>query len=95
MRLSSIHRECVYARDAKWMRVLERDEQEGHSRVTIEITSRVIVVAVHNGSSNSGNSGGTYVASCAADIHEISNWRIIDFNSTQGKIRTCMRILDF
>lgn len=85
----------MYARDAKWMRVLERDEEEGNSRVTIKITIRVIVVAAYNSSSNSGNGGGTYVASCAADIREISNWRIVDFNSTRGKIRARMRILDF
>lgn len=50
--------------NVKWMRVLERDEEKRHSRVTIEITSRVIVVAAHNSSGNSGNGGGTYVASC-------------------------------
>jgi len=45
--------------------------------------------------SNSGNGGGTYVASCTADIREISNWRIVDFNSTRGKIRVRMRITRF
>lgn len=52
------------ALNVKWMRVLERDEEKRHSRVTIEITSRVIVVAAHNSSGNSGNGGGTYAVSC-------------------------------
>ncbi|CAL1677128.1 unnamed protein product [Lasius platythorax] len=83
------------ALNVKWMRVLEPDEEKRHSRVTIEITSRVIVVAAHNSSGNSGNGGGTYALPRAADIHEISNWQIVDFNSARGKIRARMRILDF
>lgn len=81
------------ALNVKWMRVLERDEEKRHSRVTIEITSRVIVVAAHNSSGNSGNGGGTYVAP-RADTHEISNWQIVDFNSARGEIRSRRRILD-
>lgn len=66
------------------------------SRVTIEITSRVIVVAAHNSSGNSGNGGGTYACLVPPDTHEISNWRIVDFNGARGKIRarTHERTLD-
>ena len=75
------------------------NETKKRGRLTIEITSRVIVVAVHNGSSNSSISGGTYIAVALPRVPliicEISNWRIVDFNSTRGKIRVCMKIRDF
>lgn len=61
------------------------------SRVTIEITSRVIVVAAHNSSGNSGNGGCTYACLVPPDTHEISNWRIVDFNGARGKIRARTR----
>lgn len=64
-----------------------RIRRRGHFRVTIEITSRVIVVAAYNGSDNSGKRRRRVRQPRAADTHEIPNWRIVDFNDARGKIR--------
>lgn len=57
-----------------------RVKWRGHFRVTVEITSRVIVVAAHNGSGNSSNGKGKEVGYVrrhrAAGIHKISDCRI-------------------